>query len=592
MGCVTTNLTTPNLEDLLRRSAWARRLARHLVQRREDADDLLQEAWLVAAAKGEVPSRPWLSGVLRVLGMNQIRAAGRRRQRESEAVAAGGGTTEEAGADELLTQVETQHRLSQALLALDEPYRTTVLLRYYEQLSAADIARRTQVPAGTVRWRLKQGLDRLRLSLNDKAAERDSFAFALISFAHGPVRGGLARFALPGGLVAAVAGVAALLTLQSPVPVVDHSIPTNEAQPAPGKDSDMKTAIGLLAAAASIATPATLDTAAAAAPASLALPASKVPRYQVPLGVGPIQGPATARVTILAFMDYQSPMCLRASRTMDALLAAHPGKLRYQIIHRPLPFHRQAGYATRAAFAAAQQGKFWELHLALLENQTALQPADIEGYARKLGLDLARFRADIAGPTVTNQVDIEEANSQSVKIAAVPTFFLNGRLIGGAQPLPVFEQAVTEELAHANALLAAGVPASDLYATVTKQGATELPGPPLSADEPTAKGEGMSEFQATHKLLNDNVALANACFEAGRSHGPALAGKVVVDVKLERGQPPQVLLNKSTVNLAKVDNCIVQAMRKLAYPELKSGGPVLARHMFAYPPGAREGTSP
>jgi RNA polymerase sigma factor (sigma-70 family) len=599
MGCVTTNLTGPTLEDLLQRSAWARRLARHLVRRRADADDLLQEAWLAAAAKGEVPSRPWLSAVLRVLGMNQARAAGRRRQRETEAVAARGATSEAPGPDELLTQVETQHRLSEALLALDEPYRTTVLLRYYEELPAAEIARRTRVPAGTVRWRLKEGLGRLRLSLNDQAARRDSFAVALITFAHGPVRAGLARFALPGGLVAAVAGVAGLVALQlsgsgqrSPAPFVDHAIRTSGAQTAPGKESDMKiaTAIGALAVAASLAMPAASGTAAASA--TPALPASRVPRYQVPLGVGPIQGPVTARVTILAFMDYQSPMCLRASRTMDAVLAAHPGKLRYQVIHRPLPFHRHAVHATRAAFAAAQQGKFWELHTMLMENQTALEPADIEGYAKKLGLDLDRFRADIVGSTVTNQVDLEDANSQSVKIAAVPTFFLNGRLIGGAQPLPVFQQAVAEELAHANALLDAGVAASDLYATITRQGAPELPGPSPFAGDPVAKeGQGMAAFHATQKLLGDNVALANACFETGRSQSPGLAGRVVVDVKLASDQPPRLQLNESTVNSAKVDNCILQALRKLPYPELKSGGPIVARRQFAYPPDTREATA-
>src|SRR4051812_41617782 len=99
----------PSLDDLLSRATWARRLARHLVRREDEADDLLQEAWLVAAAKvppDQRPSRGWLAGVLRMLGMRQARAVGRRRQREAEA-----GAVEEApspGADHLLEQVETQ----------------------------------------------------------------------------------------------------------------------------------------------------------------------------------------------------------------------------------------------------------------------------------------------------------------------------------------------------------------------------------------------------------------------------------------------------------------------------------------------------
>jgi RNA polymerase sigma factor (sigma-70 family) len=597
---VTANTQSPKLEDLLRRAAWARRLARHLVRRPEDADDLLQDAWLVAnekAATAQGVSRPWLAGVLRVLGMNQARSAGRRRQRESEAVATpvAGPPDGTAAPDELLNQVETQRCLSEALLALDEPYRTTVLLRYFEELSAAEIARRTQVPAGTVRWRLKEGLERLRQQLDERPRERASWALALASFAEQPVRKGLPRLALAGGLTAVAAGFAVLVAVQvvrparrAPAPIAEH--PTrNEAHRAPGKDSDMKTRIGVLAAAASLAVQAAPTQ--AAGPALEAIVASKVPRYQVPLGAGPMKGPATAKVTILAFMDYQAPFCLRASRTMESLLAAHPGEVRYQVIHRPLPFHTQATYASKAAFAAGQQGKFWEMHATLLENQEALEPVAIEGYAKKLGLDLARFRADVVGPTVANQADREEANAQSVNITGVPMVFLNGRLIVGAQPLPVFEQALVEELAHADAVLKAGVRPADLYTTITTRAASQLPGPALPAgEEPSSGGPGTAAFQATQKVLGDNVALANACFEDGKTHRADLAGRVVIDVKLASGQQPRVLLQESTLNFPKVDNCVVQALKKLSYPELKTGGPIVARRTFSFPPEPASGS--
>jgi protein-disulfide isomerase len=342
----------------------------------------------------------------------------------------------------------------------------------------------------------------------------------------------------------------------------------------------MKLRTAILAAAALATQTASTQ---AGAPTPEAIPASKVPRYQVPLGVGPMQGPATAKVTILGFIDYQSPFCLQASRTIEALLAAHPGQLRYQVIHRPLPFHRQAPYASRAAFAAGQQGKFWEMHTLLLENQQALEPAAVEGYANKLKLDLARFRADIAGPTVTSQAELEEANAQSVNIAAVPTFFLNGRLIAGAQPRPVFEQALREELAYADQVLKAGVRPADLYTTVTARGASQLPGPRPASTSPDQLAPGMPEFHATHKLMEENVALANACFQEGKRLRTDLAGRVVVDVELTRGQPPRVLLHESTLNFAKVDNCVVQAFRKLSYPKLETGGPIVARRLFTVP---------
>jgi RNA polymerase sigma factor (sigma-70 family) len=582
--CVTTDAESPKLEELLRRAPWARRLAHHLVHRREDAEDLLQDAWLVARDKGtpdQPASRPWLTGVLRVLSLNRARAAGRRRQREAAAER----WAEGSRPDDLLTQVETQRRLSEALLALAEPYRTTLVLRYYEDLSAAEIARRTQAPAGTVRWRLKEGLARLRRQLDQRGDDREALAVALARFAEQPARRAPPRIAAAVGLTALASGVVVLLApglagpgRPTPQTAIDLPIPHREAPPAPGKDSEMNKTMAVLAAATS------LVTRSAPVPAA-ALPASKVPRFQVPLGVAPIRGPVTAKVTLLAFMDYQSPFCLQATGTIEALLAAHPGQLRYQVIARPLPFHHQAAYATRAAFAAGQQGRFWEMHTLLLEHQRDLEPRAIEGYASKLGLDLARFRADLIGPTVTNQADLEEANARSVNITAVPSFFLNGRLIAGAQPREVFERALAEEIAYADAVLGAGVASADLYTTIVKQGAAQLSGPPLPEGEGGGEtGVDTAAFQATHKLLADNVALVNACFESGRVARPGLAGRVVVDVRLARGDRPRVLLHDSTLKFPRVDNCVVQSLSKLSYPQLETGGPVVARRPFSVPP--------
>jgi RNA polymerase sigma factor (sigma-70 family) len=590
---VTTEAETPKLEELLRRAPWARRLARHLVRRREDADDLLQDAWLAAsdrasAGSGHTASRPWLSGVLRVLSLNQARAAARRRQREAEAAAArpAGQGVEAAGPDQVLGHLETQRRLSAALLALEEPYRTTVLLRYYEELSAAEIARRTQVPAGTVRWRLKEGLDRLRRQLDRSTDDRAALAVALARFGDRPAPSAWPRVAIA-GMTALAAGVVVLAVRPGAGPARPADSPegalidrTSEAPRAPGKDSDMNKRFAMLAATASV-----IARSASGAAAPAAIPVSDVPRVQIPLGVGPIRGPATAKVTLLAFMDYQSPFCRQASQTIDALLAAHPTELRYQVVHRPLPFHRNAAYATRAAFAAGQQGKFWQMHATLLEHQDKLEPAAIEGYVRQLGLDLVRFRADIAGPTVINQADLEEANARSVNITGVPSFFLNGRLIAGAQPRPVFERMLAEEIAHADAVLKAGVRPADLYTTIVKQGATQLSGPPLwEGGDGADKGPGTAAFQATHKLLGDNVSLANACFESGRVHRADLAGRVVVDVRLARGEQPRVLLHESTLNFPKVDNCVVQSLKTLSYPQLQTGGPIVARRVFNFPP--------
>jgi hypothetical protein len=269
---------------------------------------------------------------------------------------------------------------------------------------------------------------------------------------------------------------------------------------------------------------------------------------------------------------------------MNEVLAAHAGQVRYQVIHKPLPFHRRAPDAMRAALAAGQQGKFWQMHDLLLANQTALEAADIEGYAKKIGLDLARFRTDLAGATVNNQADLEEANAQSLKVEGVPAFFFNGRPVQGAQPRAVFEQALAEELAYADAVLKAGVPASELYNTITKTGATQLSaGPPRPAPEPDAKPTpDDATFRAAHQVLIDHAATARACYDEALALRPGLAGKVIVDLRIARGQPPRVLLHESTMSFPKVDNCIVQALKKLTYPE-GTEHLINVRHMFAFP---------
>jgi RNA polymerase sigma factor (sigma-70 family) len=154
-------------EAMLEHAAWLRRLAASLVRNDGDADDLVQETWLAALhtpPREAGPAGGWLAEVLRNAFRMRVRSDGRRTRRETEA----GRLGEQASPspEVLLARVEAQRRLATLVTELAEPLRSTVLLRYFEGLSAADIARRQGVPAGTVRWRLKTGLDRLRTVLD------------------------------------------------------------------------------------------------------------------------------------------------------------------------------------------------------------------------------------------------------------------------------------------------------------------------------------------------------------------------------------------------------------------------------------------
>ncbi len=142
---------------------WLRRLARALVGDR--GDDVAHDAWLVGVAQAPAdgrPLRPWLARVTRNLVRMEARADGRRSRREDYAADAAEPALDP---DALVARAQAQRALVDAVLALDEPYRSTVLLHYFEELPSAAIARRLGIPDGTVRRRLKEALDRLRARL-------------------------------------------------------------------------------------------------------------------------------------------------------------------------------------------------------------------------------------------------------------------------------------------------------------------------------------------------------------------------------------------------------------------------------------------
>ncbi|HTL36709.1 MAG TPA: RNA polymerase sigma factor, partial [Kofleriaceae bacterium] len=158
------------LDRLMAELSWLKRLASALVRDKSDADDLVQETWLAATEDAPTdgrPLKPWVSRVALNLVRMRKRASKRRRGREAavESFAETPSTPEE-----LVSRVEAQRTVVDAVLRLAEPYRNTVLLHYFEELSCAEIARRSGIPEGTVRRRLKVGLDELRARL--RADER------------------------------------------------------------------------------------------------------------------------------------------------------------------------------------------------------------------------------------------------------------------------------------------------------------------------------------------------------------------------------------------------------------------------------------
>ncbi len=216
--------------------------------------------------------------------------------------------------------------------------------------------------------------------------------------------------------------------------------------------------------------------------------------YKIPVANSPSTGPATAKVTVVEVTDFQCPYCSRANTTMKQVKETYGDDVRIVVKQNPLSFHQHAHLAAQAALAAHEQGKYWEMHHKLFENTKALERPSLEKYAQELGLDLGRFKAALDSQKHKDQIDAEQRMAVSLGAGGTPSFFINGRKVVGAQPLERFKQVIDEELKKADALLAKGIKAEDLYAEIIKNGATRpvmLPGAPAeAAEKPAAPAAG------------------------------------------------------------------------------------------------------
>jgi RNA polymerase sigma-70 factor (ECF subfamily) len=207
---MSSDLTRPlTLDSLLAEATWARRLAERLLHDRAEAEDVAQDALVMslqARPDDRLPARAWLGRVVRNLSFNRRRDAGRLAARH---LAAAEVSAAVPSPEELLERMQALRWLAEHVTALDEPYRQTLLLHFFEGLSSADISRATGTPEGTVRWRMKVALDRLRAALAD---EEEGGLKLLIALA--PNRSPRARGAV---VVATAVVVAALIMVLAPV---------------------------------------------------------------------------------------------------------------------------------------------------------------------------------------------------------------------------------------------------------------------------------------------------------------------------------------------------------------------------------------
>jgi protein-disulfide isomerase len=165
----------------------------------------------------------------------------------------------------------------------------------------------------------------------------------------------------------------------------------------------------------------------------------------VPEGA-PVRGSEKAPVTIVEFSDFQCPYCVRAQPTLKRVREAYGEKVRFVFVDFPLDIHPQAKKAHEAAACAHEQGKFWPMYDRLFTSEGKFQIADLKGYAGDTGLDPAAFASCLDSGRHEGVTDrgIEEGARNGV--SGTPAFFINGRMIVGAQPFEAFAQVIDDEL--------------------------------------------------------------------------------------------------------------------------------------------------
>ena len=171
----------------------------------------------------------------------------------------------------------------------------------------------------------------------------------------------------------------------------------------------------------------------------------------------PVLGNANAKVTIIEFGDYQCPSCRLFWREIEPRLKKEyidTGKVK--LVFRDFPIkeiHPDATAAAMAAQCAADQGKYWEYHDRIFREQdkgtddvVRFKAADLKKWGAAIRLDATAFNACVDSARYQDEVAKDYADGIAVGIQGTPTFFINGRFVGGAQPFPVFKKLIDEEL--------------------------------------------------------------------------------------------------------------------------------------------------
>lgn len=169
--------------------------------------------------------------------------------------------------------------------------------------------------------------------------------------------------------------------------------------------------------------------------------------FSVPINIqgAPFLGPENGPVVIVAFSDFECPYCGTVGALFEEALAKHPKEVKVVFKQFPLAMHKQAQSAALASLAAHRQGKFWQYHDLLFENQKSLSEAKYTELAKKLGLDLERFSKDSKALVSQQALERDMADAQLAGVRGTPTIFVNGRRLK-ERNIKDLQQMISQEL--------------------------------------------------------------------------------------------------------------------------------------------------
>lgn len=174
------------------------------------------------------------------------------------------------------------------------------------------------------------------------------------------------------------------------------------------------------------------------------------PKMLLPVeaGNGPTFGKAGAPITVVEFSDFECPFCSRAAETVNQLKKKYGNKVKLTFRHFPLPMHQNARPASEASMCVNEQStdKFWKFHDLAFKNQTTLDKANLEKYAKESGADIKKFNECIASKKYSDFVQKDMDYGSKLGVKSTPTFFINGQLVSGALPIESFSEIIEEEL--------------------------------------------------------------------------------------------------------------------------------------------------